>query len=345
MNSLNTPKELLKTKGIDYDSLPVLRKTTKSEYIGRVVKKIALATFKMTIIGALAIFALRLLVMHCAFSTAPKTLTPLGRERRVETEQKIRAIAAEAGIAEAQKIHLCVMEDMGSPAAACGKSTIFTSPEYLIQPEDLPEELKFTRLDKQELTEEEWVIKFQEWVSQNVMISNKKKPAPESQLEIDAAIEHGKCFLKIFRDRDGFQKGFKGVVGHELGHCVNNHTFKGILADLAWDLLALPTLGISTLFHDKVLQPMHKKAEIEADLYSHSKFGSEGLVNFFQEYSNVGKILHSKYSGKYDENGSNKNDYHHPHLGERILYLRLIEMSNGIANTEKIAKKIKGMFS
>ena len=346
MSSINTPKELLATKGIDYDSLPVLPEKNKVKYLGHIVKKVALTALKMTVIGALVLFAFKLLAEKIVRSSTldNKKLTPLGKQRLQETEEKIRSIAKKAGIINPQKIKLCVMNSR-SPAAAIGKSTIITSPEYLVQPKDLPEELNFARLDNQKLTEEEWVVKFNEWVRNNIMVSEKKSSKPKSQLEVDASIEFGKAFLRMYRDRDGFEKAFEAVVGHELGHCSHNHSFKHALADFGWDLLALPTLGISTLFHDKVLQPLHKKHEIEADLFSNSKFGPEGLIRFFKEFSEAGKVLHEKYPQKYDENGGNKYDHQHPHLGERIVYLNMLELSKGYMDIENLSKRIKGAFA
>ena len=343
MSSLSIPKDLLASQGIDYDSLPVLPKQKLGQTVLKICGNVALAVFKMTIIGAIALFAIKNLAeVFLRLNLKPEKLTSLGQQLLQEREIKIRSIARKAGFADYQKIKLGVIE-CGSPAAAIGKATLSTSPEYLVKPEDLPEELKLSRLDDNELTEEEWVVMFNEWVRTDIMVEKNKDP--KSQLELDVSIVYGKAFLNLLRDQNEYKKGYKSVVGHELGHCFNRHSLKTSLADLGWDLLALPTLGISTLFQDKVLEPLHRKHEIEADLYSQDKFGSDGLVSFFTQYSECGKVLHEKYPHKYDDKGGNKSDHQHPHLGERILYLKLLDIGEEYLDVKNIGKRIKDVFA
>lgn len=322
MTNLNIPKELLKTEGIDYDSLPTLPPIASpaKKYLGHVV----LTIVKMTVIGAVAIYLLKLsagkIVEFYLYSNSRK-FSPITQQRLREAEEKIHAIAKKTGIINPKKIKLGI-ENCVSQAAAVGKSQIILSPAVLIRPEDLPQELKLTRLDNKELTEEEWMVKFEKWGRQTFQIITKK---PTSQFEVDETLVTGKILLKILKNQKAFEKMFEAIVAHELGHCVNNHSSKALLKEFGWNLLALPTLGISTLFHDKVSHSSSKKHEIEADLFSYSTFGSEGLIKVFKEALEIGKILHVKYPQCYDENGNNKNDHKHPPLSERIRCLELID--------------------
>ena len=235
MHSTQVPKKLLAAQGIDYESLPVLPEKNTGKAVGHFFKKVAITVLKMTVIGAVAIFAIKqlaetLIRLNCSLQN--RNLTPLGKQRLQETEKKIRALAKKAGFENYQQIKLSVQKT-GSPAAAIGKATIITSPEYLVQPKDLPEELKLSRLDKNELTEEEWVVKFNAWVGRNIL--TEKKSTPKSQFEVDATLAYGKAFLRLYRDQKGFKKGFEAVVGHELGHCSHRHSLKTSLADFGWD--------------------------------------------------------------------------------------------------------------
>ena len=252
-----------------------------------------------------------------------KKLTPLGKERLKEAEMKISALAKQSGVSQKTRVFI---GNIGSPAAV-GKSTLMMPPHYLVQPEDLPAELHLARLDLKEITEEEWVVLFDDWVKQKIMIKEKKSSKPKSQFEIDTTIEYGKAFLRLYRDQKCFDKTFHAVVGHELGHCFRKHTLKSTLASFGMDLLALPTLGLSSLLKNKILQPFYKKHETEADLFSYKNFGSAGLISFFQEFSESGKVLHAKYPKKYDARGGNKADHDHPHLQQRISFLRALDLN------------------
>lgn len=324
MNSLVATKNWLQTKGIEYDLLPLEVRKSNSQKISCVVEKSVFTVIKLTVIGAIALFIIKFLT-HILIRNASqfltvdnKTVTPLGGQRLGETEKKVHAIARKAGLPNANELKL-LLNKTGEQPALVGLSTLVLPPEYVVKPEDLPEELNLIHLDNLELTEEEWIIKFDDWLHKNIV---KGEVRFKSQFEVDSFIERGKAFLRIFRDQKVYDKTFEALIGHEIGHYAKHHTIIGAIVDLGWDLIALPTLGISTFFNDKVLSIFYKKIEKEADLYSKSKFGSEGLIRYLHENVQLGKYLHSKYPHKYDEHGEDRLDLNHPPLGERIKYLK-----------------------
>ena len=73
--------------------------------------------------------------------------------------------------------------------------------------------------------------------------------------------------------------------------------------------------------------------------------GPKGLIRFFKAYSTAGKTLHGKYPKRYDEKGGNKRDHHHPHVGERIVYLQLFQIGDEFLDSKNIAKRIKDTFA
>lgn len=319
--AFNTPKELLKSYGIDYDKLPILPKKWGIEYAKRTIKKVALITLKMTVMGAVALLVLKIIVATITRDVLSyQHLSVKGMICLIETERKVRAIAKKAGIVNSEKIALRVMK-IESPLAATGRSTLIITPAYLIRRQDLPKELQLARLDNKELTEEEWIVKFNKWVDSSIYTEEKPEKI-KSQLEIDISIEYGRTVLWGLKNPELFEKIFEGVVGHELGHCFYHHSLKKFFAEFAWDLLALPTLGISTLFQDKVLAPLYKKDELEADRFSQSKFEPYGLIKFFKQDIKVKKKLYTKYPSRYDSNGEIISCHSHPSTTQRIKKLK-----------------------
>src|SRR4051812_21264334 len=104
--SLST-KELLKDQGIDYDALPRFAEVAKSQYGKCIGKKVLSTALKMTVIGPVTLFALRLLAttnkiaLHCFDN---RKLTGFGEVRLCMTAIKIRDIAKKAGIVFAKDL-------------------------------------------------------------------------------------------------------------------------------------------------------------------------------------------------------------------------------------------------
>lgn len=212
------------------------------------------------------------------------------------------------------------MSDIG-PAQSSGNSTLITSPEYLVQPEDLPENLKLERLDKKEISE--WVIQFNIWLKSS-FVFNTIKPL-KSQFEVNKMIAFGKFWLQQFRNQSTYESNFEAVIGHELAHCYYNHTKKMALINWAWSLVSILTLGISSLFTRHFMAPHYKKAEKDADIFSAKKFGTDGLINLFSDHLEAGKSLHKKYPERIDAHGNSLHDHFHPSFTKRINYLQKLK--------------------
>lgn len=320
-NNNQTPNYLIEATNGKYNSLPLLEKEDSR------IKKVALEIFKIigniTLIYPLVVLILSLKarsVVKLSTMKTMKNLSPQAAQRLQEREKKIREIAQKAGLSNPGKFKLFISSDHNSPAAAAGTSTLITAPEYLVQPEDLPEDLKLERLDKNEISEEEWVVKFNKWLKTSFCPQEIK--TFKSQYEVDKMITLGKVWLHQFKNQPTYEKNFEAIVGHELGHCYYNHSVKHALANLGWSLVSIPTLGISSLFSRHVMTPLHNKAEKDADIFSAKKFGAEGLINFFSDCRDACKSMHNKYPGKIDAKGNNPHDHEHPSLTARIDYLQ-----------------------
>lgn len=319
-NNIQTPNFLIEATDGKYNSLPLVDEDSR-------IKKVAIEIFKIILnITLIVPVVLLILSLNPSFTikfytrNTMKNLSPAATQRLQERENKIKEIARKAGLSNPDKFKLLIMSDARTPAAAAGTSTLITSPEYLVQPEDLPEELKLERLDKKQISEEEWVVKFNIWLK-NSFAPEEIKPF-KSQYEVDKMITFGKVWLHQFRNPSIYEINFEAVVGHELGHCYYNHTKGHALVNWGWSLVSIPTLGISSLFTRHFMTPILNKSEKEADIFSAKKIGAQGLINFFSDYREAAKSMHKKYPRRFDANGNNPHDHSHPSLTTRIDYLQ-----------------------
>lgn len=320
-NNRPTPNYLQEATDGKYYSLPVLPK--KDHCLKTVAIKIFKILMEITLIPAIGILILSLKARWTVKFVTQETmkhLSPLAIQRLKERENKIRELAKKAGITHADKFKLYAWSNFKSPAGALGSSTIVIAPEYLVQPKDLPDDLKIERLEKNELSEEMWIIKFNKWLKTS-FCPQEIKPF-QSQLEVDGMLAFGKVWLNQFRNRKIFKTNFKAMMGHELAHCKYGHTTKHAFARFGWSLISILTLGISSLFEKHVLSPLYQRSEKEADIFSAKKFGAAGLINVFTEYAAACKTLHKKYPLFYDAKGNSLTDYAHPSFNDRIGYLK-----------------------
>lgn len=309
--------ELLKTYGIHYNSLPKVQ--SNLQRFREVGSKIWATILKITVIMPFIQFLLRLLMIRFhGFQLMAKKTTWFGKARLEGVEKGVQELAKRLGVNSTIKVNAFFQNREN--AAAAGRSLLFISSEFLIKPSDLPEELNLSHLDNQTMTEDAWILKFTEWKNGKLYSGNVRKP--ESQLEVDKLFSDAKSFLKRWRNQEECDRVHKSILAHELGHIHHKHQYKLALADFGWDLLALPTLGISTLFNDHVIGRLNRKMEFEADSFGLSKIGPNGLIKFFEEVSEANKTLHKKYPKIYDKKGNNKLDKSHPPLTVRIAKLR-----------------------
>lgn len=317
-----TPLHLLEATEGKYDSLP--RFERKAVRIKKVAKKILLAirdiTLLIPIITAIGgVFFVRP-IMKYHTREAMKRLSSLGTQRFQEKEKIIQEIARKAGIPKSDQLKLFLMRDIQSPAAAVGNLEMLVSPEYLVKPEDLPSELKLERLDKNEISEEVWVVKFNKWLDTSFLLQ-KRKPY-KSRYAVDKDIAYKIAWLRQFRFQARYEKNFEGLVAHELGHCYYGHSKKLAITNICLSLLSIPTLGLASIFKKRLMTPLKNAHEKQADLFSAEKFGPEGLINVFSAFQETGKTLHAKYPERFDATGNNLKDRYHPAFSERIAYLQ-----------------------
>lgn len=314
-----TKDALSKAYGINYDSLPARPPAApKKGYMARVFSVIA----TMTVIGPVAMLSLKLLVIRSPqLFFKEKSITPFAEERLKEVEKNVQNMAATVGIKHPNKIKVVLTkQNIGGVAAAAGKKLVMVAPEFLLRPEDLPEELKLSRLDKGEITEQEWILKFAKWRDSKAFTSGGNRP--NSQAEVDGILAYSKSVLHQMRNPKDRNQMHAAVLAHELGHCKKNHSRQKALATFGWDLLALPTLGISMLFEKKVMNKFSRKQEKEADMISlKANRSGDGLIKFFDDILVAGQTLHTKYPKRYDAQGNNIGDHGHPKLTKRVAYL------------------------
>lgn len=317
-----TKAALLKTYELDYDALPKIKKTLipkNIKYLRRFVSAIA----TMTVIVPIVRLSSRLLILRSAtFFLTEKKITPFAEQRLKEKEKKVQDMAKTVGIKHPNKMKVALTkQNIGGVAAAAGKSLVLIASNALLTTDDLPEELKLNLLDQGKMTEEEWVLKFAKWRYNKVFTKDAK--TPKSQAEVDLIVAFNKMILHQMRNQKDRDQMFDAILAHELGHSKKNDTRKLALASFGLDLLALPTLGVSTLFKNRVFNKYSRKLEKEADMFSvKANKSADGLIKLFQDCLEMGKTLQSKYPKWYDAQGNNKGDSGHPKTTKRISYLK-----------------------
>lgn len=314
---------------ISYDALPKLPASPINKHLRRfvyVVGAVVSAISKMTIIIPIIQCIVKLIFMACERKTSERSRKAQFPDQRLqEEEKKVQALAAKLGLKNPEKIKINLDWNQNYPARTTGSSLLFVSPSFLLTPDDLPEELKLTHLENKTLSEEEWIIKFILWEKGKILSDPLR-----CQFEVEMLILDTKEILNHLRNRKETELMYEGVLAHELEHIRKKHITKRILAALGWDMLAILTLGISTLFEHIVLAKLERKQEFEADAFGAKRLGtSKGLIKFFKVYLERGKIQHTKYPEFFDHEGNNKSDYAHPPLRERIAKLKAIENKAG----------------
>lgn len=290
-------------------------------------------------------------------------LSPLLKQRVEEMEQRVNALAKRMGIVSKNPF-VVTPENPFSSQGAHSHSNLFIPVQVLLKHEDLPEDLRLV----QQLIEsspksaswmnsiatkmamvgsflgfrkelvvvtptappeldrpcEQWQADTRKWIVSHLSSEIEKAKIPSSlnlweyrqrlRLEIDNP--------SMLRRMDN------AVIGHELAHCVLNHHNRKDWTKFAWRLLALPTLGISTLFEERVMQYVSRKHEKEADLFSAMQLGPEGLIDTLTLSGQIPRLLYQKAPDEpivkrlWDAEGNSRLDRDHPPLSKRIAYLQ-----------------------
>lgn len=308
----NIPTNYLLSQNINYESLPLIPKKNFKDRALTIFINVPKINPLCTIFATALLFFL--IEKKKTRTTLHKQSTILGQNCIEEKEKQICQIAQKMGISTPFKLNT---SKKAGCLAASGKNCIHVDPRYLFEKKDLPPELSLSLIDEQEISEEEWILKYAKWSYDNFKLSLNFK----SQLQIDTAIEYGREILDSMRNFLSFEERMGGALVHEFSHCVKRHTRTQILTHLFFDLLILPTVGTSFLMKKYVLGKLTLKQEKAADLFAKEKMCANSLIYFFQKLQIAGKALHSKYPDRFDSNGNNKCDKSHPALSKRIQYL------------------------
>lgn len=217
-----------------------------------------------------------------------KAMSPLALRKFDEMEKQIQILAKQVGIVKSHKIHLnlnfYVKKSILSGAATF---SFIGLPYLLIAPskEDLPAHLNLDRLNAHEIDERTWALEYYQWHTTEFFKLEFFPIDQMTQNEQDEIISLGKQQIQAFKDPDHFQKKLHAIIGHELGHMYYSHVLKRILLRCFWNLLGIPTFGLSSLFEERVFKPLYHRQEKEADLFSakHLPEAKKALIDMFEE--------------------------------------------------------------
>ncbi len=149
--------------------------------------------------------------------------------------------------------------------------TILLSPEFLYSADTLPAELSLTQLASNQLTEDEWIFRYEAW-----LIENFSKTKPEdvkdkffsSQAQIHERHLHYQLMLRYYQTPKAYNNVRYGMLAHELSHFYHRDDLKQcfftLIAQLAIfkfsssNSVAL-CLSIATFFFQKFAQRLIEK--------------------------------------------------------------------------------------
>lgn len=288
---------------------------SSQELIPQIMKEVGKALKDMTVVIPLAQLIYDLCLPHVARNLLINKLSPLAKERLKEKEAQIKDIARQAGVAHSERISLLV-SPYKTEYAALGH-LILIPPAELVKKEDLPEDLHVDKFDENDLA---GIINFKRrftpWLTEKFLACKKfKKYFPLA-------------FLKTLKNDKLRKKMFQACVGHELGHYCLNHYRKERLAQFGLRVLSLPTLGLSSIFEERLILILKRRQEKQADLFAARRLGgAEGLIADFSQDLYLHQMLYQGIPGSkvlnhcFDEKGNVLKDHNHPPLTHRVAYL------------------------
>ncbi len=313
-----------------YNNLPRVKKEPEwHEKILKILKEIALGIcFPLHLYKMLVVLYPASILDDVTLDT--RKFSHLAQQRLKETSEKIRQIARKAGIEHPENLSIKIFNKSGaSPAAtgiACTQPTILASPEWLVQPEDLPAELQLQNVEQNKISEQEWTERFEVWLWKDFLqVQRPKNTTPHTQLSADKERLTLQVWRRVARDRQAFANTFEMIVGHECGHLQHAHLLLSGLFRFAWSILCLASCGLLVLLTKKVTNIISRIHEKEADMFSVSKTGqAEAGARFFEHAREKVQALRQKYPelhAKITPEGD-RIDGTHPSCSERIRYLR-----------------------
>lgn len=305
-----------------YDSLP---KYKKVNFKTELIKKIASIIKDFSIIGpTIELFLNFGMLPFLEDSSTQNLVCPAHlAEAKSDCEKRIAKIAKKAGLVNHKDLKVLVGDPFIS-ATSLDKRTIIIPVDALIQPENLPEELKLDLLRQGKIKEDEWIARFVVW---HQVFHHRFRVIHLSQFSVDQDYIQGKEILEKLKNPTACWKEFDATIGHELAHCKYNHVKKYAALKFGLQLLAWPTFGLHRLFQNRILENFLHKIERKADFFSAKKVeGAPGLITYFSNHSNYLRALHSKYPEKVSAQGDLLYDKVHPPMFERIKYLKEIKI-------------------
>jgi len=336
---------------VNYDDLPKYAPKKKSETVKKVLKFVAsflpivAPLFKMVIVGS----------VKSLLSLKRTRLSPKAKEDLSKLDIKVKELAKKVGLTpkERDKLKIIVEKDLSLGAAAAGyipgQEVVLLNPLYILNPEDLPDDLKLETIRTDE-DFDEWLPRFQSWMY-NEYLENPDIQF-KSQHEYDQMKEHVRGWVKLAKEHN-LEDAKDFVLGHELAHIKHKHTLTSPLFELACHILvgavsAGAAAAICILFPEvpiiilsviaaialsramlavvtKISQAVSRVHEKQADMTSAKKIGKEESgMEFFQVIRNLQLRMRKRYDRirtKISPEGNNRLDHDHPPLTDRIHYL------------------------
>lgn len=248
-------------------------------------------------------------------------LSSRAQERLAEMETRVQSIAQRAGIADYHRFKVVAGPAASSPGAV-GKFTLLIPAECLLKAEDLPSDLSIDQLDQDASQKAEWTDQCICWLNQT--FDHAKRTDSRDAYLLKFRFKHPTPFEEID----------DALFSHEIGHCFLDHTARRAWIRFAWQLLAIPTLTISTLYEESVMQSLSLSFEEEADIFAATKAnGAEGLFTYFSIMLFIGKVYHEKKLFKgFDAEGNYTKDKTHPLATTRTAYLA--KLANNIRSPD-----------
>jgi len=338
---------------VNYDELPKYKPYSKSRW-----DKFVIDPFLNY--GLIIPPIVMLIKMGCAKNVFPNIsnkskLSEKANKDLTVLDHKIEDIAEKIGLTrkKIKGLHIMVKKKLSLISIKLwnipGQEVIFLSPLYLLNPVDLPDDLKLDSLKKNE-DFDKWLLRFEKWMYEEYLDNENVKY--KSQFQYDSMKERVKAWVKLAKENQ-LEDVKEFLLGHELSHLKHKHTLQQLVLELACHIIsgaigvavaaamcllipALPHVILAILvgtvvtltllfITSKMLLVFSRFQEKQADMTCAKKTGkaSGGIRSFhFCQKWNVNLLTrYYEISESFTSDGDNKDDHKHPSLSDRIRYL------------------------
>ena len=341
---------------VNYDELPKYEPYSKSRWDKFVIDPFF--NYGLIIPPIVSLF-----LVGCAknvFSNKIKLSEKANKDLTV-LDHKIKGIAEKIGLTrkEIKGLHIIVKKKLSLGPATVGyipgQELVWLSPLYLLNPVDLPDDLKLDSLKKNE-DFDKWLPRFEKWMYEEYFDNENVKY--KSQFQYDSMKENVKAWVKLAKKKQ-LEDVKEFVLGHELSHFKHKHTLQSLVLKLACHIIsvaigvvvaaamcllipAFPHVILAILagtgvtltllfITSKILLVFSKFQEKQADMTCAKKTGKAlGGIRYcrFSQKMNLNLVIrYYEISESLTYNGDNKDDHKHPPLSDRIRYLTKFQMN------------------